>query len=158
MIYKMEKLLSNALDWFITWKLFFDKNVDFIISEEVFEKSNARYPNSYMMDLFNYVIKKKLEKNFDLEKLLNNLILVVAHGKSNEDWWTIYAREDDKWVKIEKIIKQLPKNKKILLYVCNSWWYKINLDKYSIIYPKTNTWVDDLKFNVQWKLFESLWI
>ena len=154
----MEKLLDNNLDWFIAWKLFFNKNVDFLISEEVFENSNAAYPDSYMMDLFNYVIKKKLEKRFDLKKLLNNLIIVVAHGKSDENWWNIYSRKEDKWIKVEKFIKQFIKNRKILFYVCNSYWSKIDLDDYNIIYPKTNTWVDDLKFNVQWNLFKNLLI
>jgi len=47
---------------------------------------------------------------------------------------------------MEEFISYLPVSKNIILYVCNSGWYKLDLANYKIIYPKTNTWKDDLEF------------
>ena len=130
------------IGWFHYWT--FWKWKEFLLSNEVFTWSNANWPDSYVKDLYNLFIWKKLSNNkIDLKKFL----LVIAHWKSTKNEWRIFWFPDDNnWILMEEFISYLPVSKNIILYVCNSGWYKLDLADYKIIYPKTNTWKDDLEF------------
>jgi len=143
------------IDWFHFWNLW--ENTFFCISDEVIKWSNASFPSSYVREIFNLFIRKKLEKNWvNVDKLLNDCIIVIAHWKSDKNSWKIFwKKEDNKWIDMEEFLSKLPKEKKVLLYVCNTWWYKLNEWEYKIIYPKTNTWVENLEFHISEELYKT---
>lgn len=81
---------------------------------------------------------------------------MIAHWKSDDKEWKIYSQKHCKGIKIEDFLSKLPKDIPILLYVCNTGSYKIDDKNYKLIYPKTNTGVDELEFIISEKLLKEV--
>ncbi len=136
--------------WFEVDQWILQKNITWIVSKEVLEWANIKNAWYYAEKIFKLFIKKKLEKQLNLEKLIKNeILLIIAHWKSTSTYWKIFwLKQDLKGIDMEEFISYLPKNKIILLYVCNKWKYKLNIKDKKIIYPLDITSKEDLQFDI----------
>lgn len=130
----------------------------FYVSKEVFKYSQFKFLDSYVLETINYVIKPKLTKAWiNIEDLLQNLIIIIAHANSTKENWKIFFDDDMKsFIYVEDLFKKFPKNSKLLLFCCNEGKYEIKNENINIIYPFDRTGVENLKFKVQWELFATL--
>jgi len=94
-------------DKFIAGKIRAWNFIDFLLAKDTLEYSNTD-AESCVSDVYYYLIKRKVPQQL-LDVMKNNLMIVLAHWKSDERSWKIYYDEGEKdYVLVEDLISYLP--------------------------------------------------